>query len=882
MSKLSLILFFLIKNALTIIYPLNLLLNSRNDISYSHAYDIFRSMITYVIGGDDSFMNNLNLSVQCKERLENSFFQYGMSISVSSFPYYQKMIFQSSRIKNDLSSFSECINNGIEGYIGVEDTQNFTYLTILIDDKKSIYDILTTNKGISSFLIGICFIDNCEIADYEKLIKKALIYLNVTKESNINNDINNSSDKEFEMKIYKIDNNLKSEGFIQFLQWLPFTIILIHFIFVIFNSIPIYFYKLIVYVFCCKNNNIILSSSKNSKLKNNLIKKKSNKKKNSNIKDSNDERTSTLLNFNSSNDNIIKSLELLYNISNNFSSLIELKKQNEITNDGGLSYINGIKGISMIFLLFGSVYSILYNSLVTEQNTEDFYSQLNNLFFSIFYIGIKYAPKLLLCSSGFSLFFKFLCYLDEKIDKEKILFRQKNDSFISGKEIKDIKNNSSSGISSNSFQRLKKKGKETYNISNLLSIKYIIQFFCLQFHKYILYILFICLVIFSLNWIVSAFGAYGPMWVFFYQNLIISSQNLKYLIPLLIGYKSYLIPSLFPEKHNILHYFYLVFQEIIYFLVSSIIIFIGYKKNIKIDFFFKILFSFLIIFRIIYYFIYIGLDDKDYFGFNQFGEFYNSMIYNYSFYILGIHYGMINYVIQKGYSVKDCNKQNKKFLISSINLLNPIKKKNKSRLFISIICSIFLIINIFIQQIIIYIIRIWKSSDLQRNMEIYKKDFFSQLIMLFDSDIFVLSINTFALCMYLKGDNLFNNILCHSVWSVFNRFYFSYILLINPIILYLLYNIESKIIFNMSNCFLYSFVCGIFVYFITMVVYIIFELPFKKIIRFGFKLREEDSNKERANNIEATYSYCKNGDFLDSATPSITDYNEEEEDEDEY
>ena len=242
---------------------------------------------------------------------------------------------------------------------------------------------------------------------------------------------------------------------------------------------------------------------------------------------------------------------------------------------------------------------------------------------------------------------------------------------------------------------------------------------------------------------------------------------------------------------------------------------------------------------------------------------------------------MINYAIQKGYSVKDCNKKHKIFLISSINLLNPIKKENKRRLIISIICSSLLIINVFIQQIIIYIIRIWKSNDLQKNMEIYKKDFCSQLIMLFDSDIFILLINAFALCMYLKGDNLINNILCHSIWSVFNRFYFSYILLINPIILYLLYNIESKIIFNMSNCILYSFVCGIFVYFITMVVYIIFELPFKKIIRFWFKLREGNSNKERLNNIEATYSY-KNGDFLDSATPSITDYNEEEEDEDEY
>ena len=253
MSNLFFVFFFLIKNVLSSINPLNLLLNSRNDISFSHTYEIFRSIVAYIIGGDDSFINDLNLSSQCKKRLENSFFQYGMSISAISFPYYKKMLFQSSRIKNDLSSFYECINNGIEEYKGEKDEQNFTFITILIDDKKSMYDILTTNKGISSFLIGICFIDNCEIKDYEKLIKKTLIYLNITKENNINK--NNSNDNGFEMKIYKIDNNVvKSKGFLKFLQWLPFVIIFIHFIFVIFNSVPKHFYKLIVYVFCCKKN----------------------------------------------------------------------------------------------------------------------------------------------------------------------------------------------------------------------------------------------------------------------------------------------------------------------------------------------------------------------------------------------------------------------------------------------------------------------------------------------------------------------------------------------------------------------------------------------------------------------------------------------------
>ena len=834
-------------------------------------------------GRDSSFINDLNLTEQCNYQLNHSFFQDEMSLSKKSYSYYKKLFLHSSKIKNDLSSYSDCINSDIDNYVGNRPIKNFTFLTVLIDDNKSLYDILTSNKGISSFLIGICFIDNCTINDYKKIIKKSMEYLNLTKKDNELNETKDVSEEAgLEIKIYKInDNNKKSEGFLKFLEWLPFIIIFIHLFFVIFNPIPIYFYKLIIYVFCCKNTNNALKASRPSKIKNILINKKSKTKKNS--KNEVKERNTSSLSYISADDNILKSLELFYNVKNNFTSLIELKKQNEITNDGGLSFINGIKGISMIFFLFGSVYSVLYSSLITDQNSEDFYSQLNDTSFSIFYIGIKYAPKLLLCSSGFSLFFKFLCFLDGKIVSQKDLNRQKNDNYINGQEIQNIKNNTSSFFSSNSsFQKFNKNGK--YNVvNNLISFKLVINFIILQFHKYIIYLLVICFVLYSLDWMASTFGTSGPMWQFFYNNLIISAKNIKYLIPLIIGYKSYLIPGLSPEKENILHYFYLVFQEIIYFLITTIIIFIGFKKNLRIDIFFKIVFISLIVFRIIYYFFYVGLDDKDYFGYNKFGQFYNSMIYDYSFYIIGIHYGMINYVIQKGNSINVCNKQNKCFLINSLKILSPFKNRNKRKLrIISIISTILIIVNIFIQQIIMHIIRFLKSNELQKNLELYKRDFFSQIIMLFDSDIFVISLNALALSLYLKGNNLINDILCHSLWCVFNRFYFSYILLINPIILYFLYNIESTIVFNTWNCIFYSFICGFFVYFSTVIIYTTFELPLKKLIRFLLKINEIGAYKERLSKVDATYSYCKNENLLDSVTPSITDYNEEDEEEDEY
>jgi hypothetical protein len=241
---------------------------------------------------------------------------------------------------------------------------------------------------------------------------------------------------------------------------------------------------------------------------------------------------------------------------------------------------------------------------------------------------------------------------------------------------------------------------------------------------------------------------------------------------------------------------------------------------------------------------------------------------------------MVNYVLQKNYLVKDYLMQNKVFLVSSLTILKASKKKNKKYLYIiALISAIFILVNIFLQQIIIYLLKLFKSSNLLENMDKYKTDLASQIVMLFDTDIFVIAINALAMCMYLRGDNIINNILCHNTWSIFNRFYFSYILLANPIILYLLYNLETQIIFNISNCFLYSFIFGIFVYITSMTAYVTFELPYKKFIRFWIQVSGNGDYKERLSNIEVTYSYNHNDNLLDSVTASITDYNEDEEEE---
>ena len=290
------------------------------------------------------------------------------------------------------------------------------------------------------------------------------------------------------------------------------------------------------------------------------------------------------------------------------------------------------------------------------------------------------------------------------------------------------------------------------------------------------------------------------------------------------------------------------------------------------------IFFILFICRIVFY-CQKRLDNKDYFGYQEYGKFYTSVLYDYTFYIIGIHFGMINYIIQKGYSFRECSRQNKIYLIHSLRMLKATKRKSKKYLYIiSIISGFILIIFSFLQQIIMLFYKLDQSNIIKD----YKKSIFSQIIMFIDSDIFVFSFNLMALCLYIKGNNKLNNILCHNFWSVFNRFYFSYILLINPIILYVIYVNETKINFNLSSCFLYCFICGILVFSFSIFFYIAFELPFKKVLHFWIKFSEKNSMKERLSNIEATYCYGQDQNLLDSATPSITDFiDDEEEDEEE-
>ena len=797
------------------------------------------------------------LTRECQTALDRTFFLLSKNdtdpeeISLAHY-YYSKLLFDSSTNVNDLSSYTNCMERDHQFNFS-----NFTrtplksvYLTVFADYRNNLLQKFRDGNRNTTYLVGICFIEKCSENDHIKLLIRTMRLIKLLQEN-----------ETIDLNIYSLGNNDYTYDLKELcLKFIPLFIISFHLFIIIFHKIIGYLFIKIKKICCCdnhKNKKIIPRITRNlesqdSNSKDPFIKKN---RKEIQIKQ---------------HQNCKNYIKALYNIEENFDFLIKYESKKKIHNDSSLSYMNGIKGISMIMVLFGFVYIDLFNAPITKQTIQNFYSNITNPLFFIFYFGIKYAPKLLLCSSGFSLFYKFMCFLDNKYEIEKDLKKVKEEEMHNTANIisknnnnldKDEENNnqnnnsilsrtSSNNDSSSSITTKKKKDKY------ILPFKYLFLFIFSQIHKYIIYLLILFFILYSLYDFALMFIDLGPMWIFYNKLMIEPSKDLINILLSSICFHGYFLNYL--NKDSILNYFSLVYQEVFYFIISTLIIFLGYKYHLRIDNFIIFITVILWLFRLFYIFLNEELNVTEYFSFGDFSFFYNSLIYNYIYYALGIYFGSLNYVIQKGYTYADCDKQKKTYLFRFVKLLKLIKKKSKLVFYILGIIFLLLIIIFSFGQYLLYrlINLIYDDYDENQFNDIpilltkYNDNIFIKIFMALDTDIVVLLANLMALFVYLKGENAIYNILNLSFWNNFNRLYFSYILLINPIILYVFYITESRIDFNLLNCYLYSFSSGILLFTLVILVYGIFELPFKKFIKLFLKNFEIKVSDKRLDYME--------------------------------
>jgi len=514
----------------------------------------------------------------------------------------------------------------------------------------------------------------------------------------------------------------------------------------------------------------------------------------------------------------------LLSVSHNMDELFGSKlMESNLFYDSGLVYIKGIRGISFIFFMFGSLFYVLYNNTMCVYEVKQFTYIYKHFVYFIFFVGIRYAPRVLFSCSGYTLFYKFYCYLEEK------------------KEENEVKNNMNKRETKNINENDKKNNNDNFLKKNVLSVKYLFHFILRQIHKYIFFILIILFMrysIYDVTYILNKHINYnGPMWEYF-RKKIVSSSKTKIIFGVLNIFSFYPITK---QDFDFLIYLWPVYNEIFFFIITTILIFITYNKKFRLDILIKFLIIFLTIIKL-FLSIFTNYHSTLYYVRFNFGLFFTNPLYNFNYFLIGVYYGMNNYIIQKNLVSNDLNKFNRPYFISSFhsvdNYKNLISNRKKSN-FYAIISFIVIIIFSCSNCIIInFLILLYKNEEEEDLLNDFISSKIVKFFYCFDIEIIVFLCHSIAFLYYIKGDNGISNLLSLDFWNFLNKTYFNFILLINLVTLYVLYQSETRIVLNLFNCILYSIICASLTFIMVFISSIFFELPAKRIINF---IKEKNS-----------------------------------------
>ena len=569
-------------------------------------------------------------------------------------------------------------------------------------------------------------------------------------------------------------------------------------------------------------------------------------------------------------------------------------------NINGITYIKGLIGLSIIFNVFGLTFTNLMNGHMKNYEIWHFYSTNHSKFLFFFYIGYRFSSRILFSCSGYTLVYKYLCFLEQE---------------------KDL---------------------------------YFLKFIFLQSYKYIFLYTILFLFRYSVARISYLFRReHRPVWELF-RHFLKNENFLPNAFGFLFAFSNYN-----EKKQNLAYNFYMPINEIFFFIFGTILISIGYKFKLRIDFFIIIVILLLFLAKIIGYVIYSREPGRTYmtidYYFFGFGIFTLNPLYNLSNFLTGMYFGLINYAIQKGitniykenqykkyYQLEESNmkkeeneensllspindndevsKDNKennddenvnklkdenldKYLSSKENnldnninkpenelieqikempfLKSPIQfynlnKKNKEH----ILYNIFIFVALLIILILCYLRNffILATSELgdytrEKDTTIYRtKISFEKVIPnmalnilnILDIDFIVFLSHWIIFLLFFKEVSVIREFCNSRYWSFFVKSYYSYLLVSVPIILCIIYENESFIKLHVNNLILLSLINFMYIFGFVIFVYSVFELPIKKIFKSLLKrneIVEEEEEEEEEDEDEKEEKKGQNNKF---------------------
>ena len=779
--------------------------------------------------------------------------------------YHIRKFFEgASKHKNDLSTYDICMYNNFR--IRTESNKNefadSIYFILTLDNSNltingtDLYYYTKANADVENILYirSFCFpqeiingTESCSDDDYFHFLME------------VNSDLNDLMELENikDITYFSLKKKNYSPGE-YFVKIIPFILIFIQFILVFFRQII----KLCINCCCFKKNekiNILINDPD------------SNDGDAKNKRGSLDESISIV-----KTKKVKKAIEYpkwlkiyfkCFNLTENFKELYNFSlNSTEINNDSGLTYIRGLKSFSLIFLIFGLTFFTFINSFSKTYSKFLLNEFLKYPFFMLFFIGLRYSPRIIFSCSGYILSFKYLSYIQ--------------------------KNSSAFGI----FKFV------IYQI-----YKYIMLFWFFLFQRYSLFLL-------------STSGEISrPMYTYFEKNILSKPDGGMFLISFLDLTTIYTRDGNKRIDQTLIDYFWLPFNEMLFFVVGVLLISIGYKCKFRIDIVILVLILINIIVKIIFSYLKKTMEGESYYAtlyyyLFDYGKFMIHPLFNLPYYLMGMYFGLINYSVQKGitsievsntsqdnaminlqnmFTGENVNTEKKEeeenktpqkkirdelinlpFLKSGVKITIWLKDPRKKIriIIIGIIMALLLLFFSLSHSIFYSIIIGTKYNSISETLthlpedeenvdnETLDKEYqkmedllllgdyitntFVNIIYRIDIELYVLIIQSILFILYFKGQNFINDFFCHIFWGVLNKPYFSLILLANPLILYIFYQSETRIILNFFNVLLYSIISGCITFLFGTFCYLFFELPFKRLIRSFFNWDEQEVSKD--------------------------------------
>ena len=751
----------------------------------------------------------------------------------------------------DMSSFSTCIgdeNNTFYSIYPQYSSEALENITVLDND----------NFDEHIWIFGVCIRKNiCNSTDIKQIFGSA-------------NEIFNNT-----FKLYNKD-NINVDDFVElresykefskaFINLFPFAFILIQILFMIFKIIPVKLYS------CCLRKKYISEFNK-------------------------DKRKSTadkVLNFFA----LDRHIELKIKKCFSFSEIIDdisYSRKNKLFKDEDLTYIRGIKVLGLIFLVFGFSFMILYNYPLCLSEKEEREKFLRSVGASLLIISFRLSPALILSSSGYSLCYKFLNFLDKKLSNIYTYnFEENNDDESSlnynyrielNYKKKDRKNTSStngdnslrktqsdidSKESSKSYedtlgikfyngdiakkslniifkgQKINEKLLLSETSTNEIPCSVFFGFVFRQIHKF--FCMFIGFDIFEYAFpILLVLIGKSPLMNYIYQTFFLKLAHPK-IDFLFVGH----FMELFDDEDNIMRLFFIPISEFNFFIICSIIIFICYKKNLRLDIIIIILSFISVALKIVYILIYLEPRNPGMLYTNtRYQKFFFNPLFNFDFYLIGMFFGIINYAVQNGITKKESLIKKRSFVKIPLYFL----KKRDYHKGLNYLNFIFLLILMLTSLVIVPILF---SINLESIIKKNKPDISFLIFSLIDIELFIISFYFLLLSSYISGRNIFSDIFNSHISSYGQKLSY-WMSLTTPSVAYLIvYQNEANFNLSFFMVIFYGsiilFIAGIF----SVILFITVEMPYKKLIKLFFNISaeinkvflEEEINEEPSNNI---------------------------------